>query len=91
MGVLVTTEGRGTAAGAVKDMDETVARLKAAQDQHEQLAEAAQTHKAQDKGDDQDIVQRELSGSGRIAADHAREIKAVPEFPGEGACRICLR
>ena len=61
MGLLITTEGRGNAAGAVKDMDETVGRLRAAQGQHARLAEAAQTHKAQDQANDQDVVQRALT------------------------------
>ncbi|RYF36967.1 MAG: type VI secretion system tip protein VgrG, partial [Comamonadaceae bacterium] len=36
-GLLITTEGRGNAANHFKDMGETIARLDAAQDQHEQL------------------------------------------------------
>ena len=60
-GLLITTEGRASAANHVKDMNETVGRLKNAQDQHEQLAEAAQTYKGQDKGSDQDSVQQALA------------------------------
>ncbi|WP_260685207.1 type VI secretion system Vgr family protein [Variovorax sp. KBS0712] len=59
-GMLITTEARGNAANHAKDMGETVQRLKAAQDQHDALAEAAQVHKAQEQGTDQDIVQKAL-------------------------------
>ncbi|MDP9914113.1 uncharacterized protein (DUF2345 family), partial [Variovorax boronicumulans] len=59
-GMLITTEARGNAANHAKDMGETTQRLKAAQDQHDALAEAAQAHKAQEQGIDQDIVQKAL-------------------------------
>jgi type VI secretion system secreted protein VgrG len=60
-GLLISSEARGNAANHAKDMGETVARLKTAQDQHDALAEAAQVHKAQDKGVDQDEVQQALA------------------------------
>ncbi|WP_139140425.1 DUF2345 domain-containing protein, partial [Variovorax boronicumulans] len=59
-GMLITTEARGNAANHAKDMGETTQRLKAAQDQHDALAEAAQVHKAQEQGFDQDTVQKAL-------------------------------
>ncbi|MET0209253.1 MAG: type VI secretion system tip protein TssI/VgrG [Burkholderiaceae bacterium] len=52
-GVLITTEGRPNAAGAVKDMPETVQRLTQARDQIEGLAEAASLAKAQEAQRDQ--------------------------------------
>ncbi|RIX79822.1 DUF2345 domain-containing protein [Acidovorax cavernicola] len=59
-GMLVTTEARNNAANHAKDMGETTQRLGAAQDQHDALAEAAQVHKAQEQGADQDLVQKAL-------------------------------
>ena len=50
-GLLITTEARSHAATHAKDMGETTARLKAAQAQHEGLAEAAQTAKVQAQAD----------------------------------------
>ena len=59
-GLLITTEARGHAANHAKDMGETTARLKVAQDQHDALAENARAHKAQDGDSDQDEVQKAL-------------------------------
>ncbi|WP_304304707.1 type VI secretion system Vgr family protein [Pseudacidovorax intermedius] len=59
-GMLITTEGRPEALGAMRDMDETVPRLRAAHEQHDALAEAAQVHGAQQAGEDQDDVQKAL-------------------------------
>ncbi|MGJ7522853.1 type VI secretion system Vgr family protein [Variovorax sp. LT1P1] len=64
-GLLITTEGRASAAMHVKDMGETATRLNTAWDQHQQLAEAAQVHKAQDAGDDQDTVQKALEAQNK--------------------------
>ncbi|MBP0590017.1 type VI secretion system tip protein VgrG [Paraburkholderia sp. LEh10] len=47
MGLLVTTFGRSGAAGKVKDMAETIARLTQARGQHEDLSQLAQRHNAQ--------------------------------------------
>jgi type VI secretion system secreted protein VgrG len=59
-GLLLSAEARGNAANHAKDMGETVERLKAAQAQHDALAQAAQVHKAQHHGADQDDVQKAL-------------------------------
>ncbi|MEZ2297662.1 type VI secretion system Vgr family protein [Variovorax sp. RCC_210] len=59
-GLLLSAEARPHAASHAKDMGETVERLKAAQDQHDALAQAAQVHKAQDRGTDQHEVQQAL-------------------------------
>ena len=64
-GLLITTEARSNAASHVKDMAETATRLNTAWDQHQQLAEAAQVHKAQDAGDDQDTVQKALEAQNK--------------------------
>ncbi|NHZ78997.1 type VI secretion system tip protein VgrG [Massilia sp. CCM 8695] len=47
MGMLLTTEPRNNAAGHAKDMGETVGRLSAARERHEQLSDLAQLHLAQ--------------------------------------------
>jgi type VI secretion system secreted protein VgrG len=59
-GLLITTEARANATAHVKDMGETVARLKHAQDQHQQLAEAASAAQAQSGDQDQSAVARTL-------------------------------
>jgi len=46
--VLVTTETRAGAMAPVKDMDETLLRLTQAREQHEDLAQLARQHRAQD-------------------------------------------
>jgi len=52
-GLLITTEARQAAHGAIKDMSETVRRLKLAADQHQLLAESAQKNGAQDASNSQ--------------------------------------
>ncbi|CAN5875978.1 N/A [soil metagenome] len=59
-GLLITTEMRKDATRHAKDMGETVARLTTAQAQHEGLAQAASTAKAQVDGEDQAAVSKEL-------------------------------
>ena len=44
--LLVITEGRKNAASHIKDMGETVKRLTAARDQHQEQAKLAQEHGA---------------------------------------------
>ncbi|WP_296953068.1 type VI secretion system Vgr family protein [uncultured Massilia sp.] len=53
MGMLLTTEARDNAAGHAKDMGETVGRLNAARERHEQMRELAEQHLAQQPGVDQ--------------------------------------
>ncbi|MGJ7531328.1 DUF2345 domain-containing protein, partial [Variovorax sp. GB1P17] len=59
-GMLITTEARPEAARHAKDMGETTSRLKAAHGQHQGLAEAAATAKAQSSGEDQATVAKAL-------------------------------
>jgi len=47
-GMLITTETRAGADAPMKDMGETVQRLRQAREQHEDMAQFAQHHKAQD-------------------------------------------
>ena len=63
-GLLITTETRRDAVRHAKDMDETVARLMAAQAQHEGLARAASIAKAQVDGEDQ------AAGAEQLKAQH---------------------
>ncbi|VWC59343.1 type VI secretion protein ImpA [Burkholderia lata] len=49
-GMLVTTEAREGASAPAKDMGETVARLTQASELHEELAQLAQRHNAQEAG-----------------------------------------
>ncbi|RIX73251.1 DUF2345 domain-containing protein [Acidovorax cavernicola] len=73
-GMLITTEGRPDAARHAKDMGETTQRLMTAQDQHDALAEAAQVHKAQEQGVDQDLVQKALKAQNdAICGEEARQ------------------
>ena len=55
-GMLITTEARNKAGAHITDMGETVQRLTQARDQHEQLAELARTHTAQDDDDQQRVA-----------------------------------
>ncbi|WP_219210046.1 type VI secretion system Vgr family protein [Variovorax boronicumulans] len=84
-GLLITTEGRPNAASHVKYMGETVTRLKAAQTQHESLAQAASTAKAQSNDQDQGTVAKTLKaqhdaiqGEGQADRDKA----SFPELSG---------
>lgn len=53
MGMLLTTEARNNAAGHAKGMGETTGRLGAAHERHEQMAELATQHLAQEASVDQ--------------------------------------
>ncbi|WP_329956038.1 type VI secretion system Vgr family protein [Collimonas silvisoli] len=55
-GLLITTEGRSSAQAHITDMGETVQRLTQARDQHENLADLAQLHQAQENNGDQSDV-----------------------------------
>ena len=73
-GLLITTEGRASAAKHAKDMDETIVRLKSAQEQHEGLAQAASTAKAQSNGQDQGAVAKAIE-----AQNDAIQGKGLPD------------
>jgi type VI secretion system secreted protein VgrG len=70
-GMLITTEARPNAASHIKDMGETVQRLAAAGDRHEQLAAMAQHYGAQEKQQQDDAVDdvksqnRAIRGTGK--------------------------
>ena len=88
-GLLITTEAKPNASGHIKSMAETTARLDQAQQAHEQLADLAKQHQAQEDGQ-QDAVAKALevqnkaikgegpSGSGSGSAD--AQAGKFPEF-----------
>jgi len=80
-GLLITTEARGQAQSYVKSMGETQARLDAAQQQHEQLADLARQHQANEgqQGEvAQAIAQQNQAIQGHGAANP--EAGQFPEF-----------
>jgi type VI secretion system secreted protein VgrG len=80
-GLLITTEARANAAGHVKAMGETVARLTAARDQIEGLHAAAATAKAQDKGKDQAQVAKEIKRQNEALKGQGTANPAEGQFP----------
>jgi type VI secretion system secreted protein VgrG len=62
-GMLITTEARANAAGPIKDMGETTARLNAARNEHEALADLAQRHGAQETPGPQPGQQAEVAAA----------------------------
>jgi type VI secretion system secreted protein VgrG len=75
-GLLLTTESRPAARGAIKDMDESLRRLVAAGEQHQALANLAQTNGAQDAANNQ----------GDVAATLRSQNEAIKGAPvGKGA------
>lgn len=73
-GLLISTEARERARGALKDMDETVQRLSQAHEQHETWGQLAQQHQVQDKED-----------QGQVAQEIKRQNDAVRGTPGAGS------
>ncbi|RYE39621.1 MAG: DUF2345 domain-containing protein, partial [Hyphomicrobiales bacterium] len=63
-GLLISTEARVNAQGHAKDMGETTARLRTAQGQHEELAQAARTAKAM-RGQDQAEVTKAIEAQNK--------------------------
>jgi type VI secretion system secreted protein VgrG len=76
-GMLLTTEGRPGAAGAIKDMGETVQRLQQAAEQQQALAQAAQQAGAQDAQGQQAEVAKAMATQGDAVAGHG---DAFPEL-----------
>ncbi|WP_322056322.1 type VI secretion system Vgr family protein [Paraburkholderia sp. J63] len=88
LGLLITTVARPGARGKVKEMGETVARLTAARDIHEGLAQQAQRHGAQNAVGDQSDVTADMR---RVNA----ELRGKPEagrgeFPEFEAAHLVL-
>jgi len=77
-GMLLTTEGRPGAAGAVKDMTETAQRLQKASDQHRQMANIAAQAGVQDAQGQQNDVARAVATQGDAVAGRGND--AFPEL-----------
>jgi type VI secretion system secreted protein VgrG len=71
-GLLITTETRVGAEAPAKDMGETVQRLMQAREQHEDMAQLAERHHAQDAGANQhDVVQAIKAQNDALRGDTA--------------------
>lgn len=71
-GLLITTETRVGAEAPAKDMGETVQRLTQAREQHEDMAQLAERHHAQDAGANQhDVVQAIKAQNDALRGDTA--------------------
>ncbi|RDI17357.1 type VI secretion system secreted protein VgrG [Pseudacidovorax intermedius] len=79
-GMLITTEPRARAAGHAKHMPETVERLATAQQQHEQLAKAAQQATAQDGDADQTDVSQVLKAQNDVIQGSGAKDQKFPEL-----------
>ncbi|MFM0470155.1 type VI secretion system Vgr family protein [Paraburkholderia strydomiana] len=88
MGLLFTSWGRSGAAGKVKDMDETHARLTEARSIHEELALSAQQHGAQQATGAQRDVAKALGDAN--AALHGRASDSAHDFPEFGQPDIAV-
>jgi type VI secretion system secreted protein VgrG len=74
MGMLITTEARENAAGHAKDMGETIGRLNAAYEAHEQLSDLSRQHLAQ-----QSQVDQAAAGAALAAQNHAIRGEGKPQ------------
>ncbi len=88
MGLLFTSWGRSGAAGKVKDMDETHARLTEARSIHEELALSAQQHGAQQATGAQRDVAKALGDAN--AALRGRASDSAHDFPEFGQPDIAV-
>ena len=89
-GLLLTTEGRLKARAHIKDMAETVQRLTAARDQHENLAAMAQHHNAQDADADQAAVSAQLKTQNEALKGGAGADGGPGKFPEMSAPHLVL-
>ncbi|HEX7935152.1 MAG TPA: type VI secretion system tip protein TssI/VgrG [Paraburkholderia sp.] len=81
MGLLFTSWGRSNAAGKVKDMAETHARLTEARGIHEELALAAQQHGAQEAtGAQRDVAKSIRDANAALRDGSSDRAKGFPEF-----------
>ncbi|MBN3853301.1 type VI secretion system tip protein VgrG [Paraburkholderia sp. Ac-20340] len=80
-GLLFSTWGRVGAAGKAADMGETIGKLTAARDVHENAAQLAQRHGAQDAQEGQvEIVAAMKDANARLRGKTTNERDAFPEF-----------
>ena len=78
-GLLLTTEARANAKAHITDMGETVARLSASREQHENLSAAAQDAKAHESGD-QDEVAKAISSQNDALSGKGGQRGRFPEL-----------
>ena len=78
-GMLVTTEARPGAGGAIKDMDETAQRLHDAAELHQAHANAAQQAGAQEAGGQQSDVAKAAIKQADAAAGHGGDLPELVE------------
>jgi type VI secretion system secreted protein VgrG len=80
-GMLVTTETRSGAGAPVKDMGETVQRLTQARELHEDMADVARQHNAQQNGTDQrDAIGEIKAQNSAIRGDAITDGNPFPEL-----------
>lgn len=79
-GLYVGTDGREKAQGHVKDLTEPVQRLSQARDQHETLANLAEYHNAQDKGEDQNAVSEQIKAQNEAIRGDGSQGAPFPEL-----------
>ena len=84
-GMLLTSEGRNQARSHIKDMGETLTRLQAANEQHENQAKAATEHGAQEAQLQQSEVAQTIK-----AQNEALKTGGEGDFPELGAPHIVL-
>ncbi|HKT98981.1 MAG TPA: type VI secretion system tip protein TssI/VgrG, partial [Paraburkholderia sp.] len=81
LGLLLTTIAKIGAAGKVKDMPETIARLTRSRDIHESLAQQAQRHGAQNATSDQSDVTVDMQrANAELRGKPAAGVDDFPEF-----------
>jgi len=79
-GLLITTEARQAASGAIKDMGETARRLTVASEYHQLLAEVAQKNGAQEAGNNQADVAAHVQAQADAVRGSARAKNGFPEL-----------
>jgi type VI secretion system secreted protein VgrG len=87
-GMLITTEARANATSTIKDMGETAARLNAAHNEHEALADLAQRHGAQETPGPQPGQQAEVAAALKAQNDAIKGVGS--DFPELSAPHLVL-
>ncbi|MDM0011040.1 type VI secretion system tip protein TssI/VgrG [Variovorax sp. J22P168] len=89
-GLLISTEGRTHARGHVTDMGETVQRLTAARDRHEDLSEAALQARAHLDGDQDEVTQALKAQNDAIEGGGTGTGESEGHFPELGEPHLVL-
>jgi type VI secretion system secreted protein VgrG len=80
LGMLITTQGRPSAQGHVKDMSETLSQLEDAQHLHDALSRAAQEVEAQDADGHQSELAQTISAQNKQIRGSASDGNPFPEL-----------